>query len=190
VADLSKRGAAAQQLHDKLQKQLADVAAELAQLKQLTDTTEQVQQQAASLAEQLRLHDDAEALAVSEAKKQLQAWMLAQQHSGPSEKQAIQQQALQPMHPHQFCSTQAACDEVEDEVANVLGQLFTVFNAAGMLRGCPAGSTDEEAHDSRWAALLQQVQQLQASNIAQFKQCLLANHQLSRVVEASSTSDG
>lgn len=182
VEYLSKRGTAAQQLHDKLNRQLVDVAAELAQLQQLVDATEQAQQQAAALAEQLRLHDDAEALAVSEAEKQLQACMLARQEVG-----ILEQQVPQP--PCRHCSTQDACSMAKDEAALVLEQLKGLFLAAGVPEACPAGSIEQETPDSRWQALLQQVQQRQASNIVQFKQCMLANQQLGQVGQAIGTAE-
>jgi hypothetical protein len=163
VEDLSKRGTAAQQLYDKLRRQLADAESELAQLQQLVDVTEQAQQQAAALAEQLRLHDDAEELAVREAEKQLQRLMLTQQQADTIEQQ-------------QHCGVHSTCHLVEDEAATVLQQLLRICETAG-----PAGATDA----SNWLALLHQVQQLQASNAEQFKQCMLANYQLEHLQQCA-----
>jgi hypothetical protein len=180
VEDLSKRGTAAQQLHDKLTKQLADVATELAKLQELVDTTEQAQQQATALAEELRLHDDAEALALSEAEKQVQTYMLMQQQAGIGRQQAPEPQLLhQQLNRH--CGARSACGMAEEEAAAALKQLLGLFDAAGVIPcSCPASSASERTQDSSWQALLQQVQQLRASNAVLFKQCVLANHQLGR----------
>jgi hypothetical protein len=173
VEDLSKRGTAAQQLHDKLRRQLADAEADLAQVQQLVDVTEQAQQQAAALAEQLRLHDDAEELAISEAEKQLQAILLTKQQAHASEQQ-------------QNSSTQHACHLTGDEASAILEQLAKVCDAAGAASSCPKSSAAEEANSSNWSVLLQQVQQLQVGNAEQFRQCMLANHHLEQLQPGAS----
>lgn len=188
MENLSKRGTASQQLHGKLLRQLTNAASELAQLQQLVGATEQAQQQAAALAEQLRLHDDAEDLSVREAEKQLQAWMLTQQRmSGNSDKQpAPQLQALDALVMN--CSGHRACVMAEGEATTILQQLAMVCDVAGATHSGPLSSAAEEAHGSRWAPLLQQVQRLQISNTEQFKQCMFANNQLWQLQEAPHAS--
>jgi hypothetical protein len=166
VEHLFERGTAAQQLHGKLKRQLADAESEVAQLQQLVDVTEQAQQQVAALAEQLRLHGDAEELAVREAEKQLQRLMLTHQQQADT----VEQQ--------QHCGVQNSCRLAEGEAATILEQLY-------MLGICAAEGDAQESDASKWLALLQQVQQLQANNAEQFKQCMLANYQLQHLQQCA-----
>jgi hypothetical protein len=53
------------------------------------------------------------------------------------------------------------------------------------LKICDAAGAAQETDASTWLALLHKVQQLQADNAEQFKQCMLANHQLEHLQQCA-----
>lgn len=168
IEEYSTRGTGAQQLHAKLHRQLADAAAEAEQLQEHIGILQEAQHLAITLAEQLRLQDDAEQLSFDAANKQLAVvveQLRQQEDAQATEVTFMEQIGIQQLQ--------------ESAVAEVLKQLVQMLQQESHIccTSCHAEEPGGQASEP-CSRVVQQVKQLQEGSLLQFKRCSVANMQL------------